>query len=48
MIYFNPASIDKLIMIGITNLGTVNAYYFWSGGKLPYSKVEDDILYKRS
>lgn len=45
MIYFNPASIDKLIMIGTPNLGTVNAYYFWSGGKLPYSKVEDDILY---
>ena len=45
MVYFNPASIDKLIMIGTPNLGTVNAYYFWSGGKLPYSKIEDDILY---
>lgn len=32
-------------MIGTPNLGAVNAYYFWSGGKLPYSKVEDNILY---
>ena len=45
MSYFSPSSVDKLIMIGTPNLGTVNAYYFWSGGKLPYSKVEDDILY---
>lgn len=43
--YFNPYSVDKLIMIGTPNLGTVNAYYFWSGGKVPYSKLEDDILY---
>ena len=45
MAYFSPFSVDKLIMIGTPNLGTVNAYYFWSGGKLPYSKVEDDALY---
>lgn len=43
--YFSPNSIDKLIMIGTPNLGTVNAYYFWSGGKMPYSKVEENILY---
>lgn len=45
MAYFNPSSVHKLIMLGTPNLGTVNAYYFWSGGKLPYTRVEDDILY---
>lgn len=43
--YFVPSNVDKLIMIGTPNLGAVNAYYFWSGGKLPYSRVEDNILY---
>ena len=43
--YFSPSSVDKLIMIGTPNLGAVNAYYFWSGGKIPYSKVEDNIIY---
>ncbi len=45
MSYFSPSSVDKLIMIGTPNLGTINAYYFWSGGKVPYSKLEDNILY---
>lgn len=45
MTYFSPSSVDKLIMIGSPNLGAVNAYYFWCGGKLPYSKVKDSILY---
>ncbi|WP_132995233.1 esterase/lipase family protein [Sporanaerobacter acetigenes] len=45
MNYFNPFSVDKLIMIGTPNLGTVNAYYFWSGGKLPYSKIENNVFY---
>ncbi|WMM25783.1 alpha/beta fold hydrolase [Tissierella sp. MB52-C2] len=44
MSYYSSA-IDKLIMIGTPNLGSVNAYYFWSGGKLPYSKIEDNVLY---
>lgn len=43
--YFKPSKIDKLIMIGTPNLGSVNAYSFWSGGKAPYTKVEDNILY---
>lgn len=43
--YFSPSSVDKLIMISTPNLGSVNAYYFWSGGKLPYSKIENNILY---
>lgn len=43
--YFSPNSVDKLIMIGTPNLGAVNAYYFWSGGKLPYQKIEDNPLY---
>ncbi len=45
MTYFDPSSVDKLIMIGTPNSGAIDAYYFWSGGKLPYSKVEDNILY---
>lgn len=45
MNYFNPSYIDKLIMIGTPNLGSIDAYYFWSGGKLPYSKIEDNIFY---
>src|SRR5699024_7063983 len=45
MAYFNPSDVDKLIMIGTPNLGSIDAYCFWSGGKLPYSKVEDNILY---
>ncbi len=45
MSYFNPYSVDKLIMIGTPNLGAINAYYFWSGGEVPYSKVEDNLLY---
>lgn len=43
--YFKPSFIDKLIMIGTPNLGSVNAYYFWSGGQLPYPQVENNILY---
>lgn len=43
--YFSPSSVDKLIMIGTPNLGTVSAYCFWSGGELPYPKIEDDCLY---
>lgn len=43
--YFYPSYIDKLIMIGTPNLGSINAYYFWSGGKLPYSNIENDIRY---
>lgn len=43
--YFNSIDVDKLIMIGTPNLGAADAYYFWSGGKLPYQKVEDNILY---
>lgn len=43
--YFCPNSIDKLIMIGTPNLGSVNAYYFWSGGKLPYQNIEENPLY---
>ncbi|WP_353092774.1 alpha/beta fold hydrolase [Tissierella praeacuta] len=43
--YFNPSSVHKLIMIGTPNLGSVNAYQFWSGGKLPYPKIEDNVLY---
>lgn len=43
--YYGPSIVDKLVLIGTPNLGAVNAYSFWSGGKLPYSKVEDNILY---
>ncbi|WP_313757538.1 alpha/beta fold hydrolase [Tissierella sp.] len=43
--YFNPSFVDKIIMIGTPNLGAVDAYCFWSGGKLPYPKIEDNIIY---
>lgn len=43
--FFHPSSVDKLIMLGTPNLGSVNAYYFWSGGELPYPKIEENILY---
>ncbi|MGN9163764.1 esterase/lipase family protein [Tissierellaceae bacterium HCP3S3_D8] len=43
--YIGPSSVDKLIMIGTPNLGVADAYYFWSGGKLPYPKIEDNIIY---
>src|SRR5699024_5264565 len=45
MTYFNPSNVEKLIMIGTPNFGAINAYCSWSGGKIPYSKVEDNILY---
>lgn len=43
--YFIPSNVDKLIMIATPNLGAANAYYFWSGGRLPYTRIEDNILY---
>lgn len=43
--YIDSDSVDKLIMIGAVNLGSVNAYCFWSGGKLPYPKIESNIVY---
>lgn len=45
-IEINSNVIDKIIMLGTPNQGSVEAYYFWSGGELPYSQVEDNILYK--
>ncbi|HLS53877.1 MAG TPA: alpha/beta fold hydrolase [Tissierellaceae bacterium] len=45
MTYFSSSSVDKLIMIGTPNFGAANAYYFWSGGRLPYPRVERNILY---
>ncbi|AFS78098.1 putative lecithin:cholesterol acyltransferase [Gottschalkia acidurici 9a] len=38
--------IDKFIMIGTPNAGAIGAYYFWSGGEIPYEKIENNILYK--
>jgi len=38
--------VDKLIMIGTPNLGSVNAYFFWSGCQLPYEKIENNFLFK--
>ncbi|WP_050353864.1 lipase family alpha/beta hydrolase [Gottschalkia purinilytica] len=38
--------INKFIMIATPNYGSVNAYYFWSGGHLPYEDVERNIFYK--
>lgn len=46
MTYFNPSSVEKIIMIGTPNLGAANAYCFWSGGIVPYFKIKDNILYR--
>ncbi len=43
---FSPSSVDKLIMIGTPNLGAVNAYYFWSGGQIPYFTSRENTLYE--
>lgn len=45
MTYFDPSSVEKLIMIGTPNFGAIDAYCFWGGGKLPYPKVEENVLY---
>lgn len=45
MSYFEPFCVDKLIMIGTPNLGSVNSYYSWSGGELYYSKLKNNIIY---
>ncbi|WP_352417973.1 hypothetical protein [Proteiniborus sp.] len=38
--------VRNLIMMGTPNLGAVNAYYFWSGGQVPYDKLEKNVLYQ--
>ncbi|MFA5523980.1 MAG: hypothetical protein WDA24_06460 [Tissierellales bacterium] len=38
--------IRNLIMIGTPNSGAVNAYYFWSGGQMPYDKLEKNIIFQ--
>lgn len=43
--YISSSSVDKLIMIGPVNSGSANAYCFWSGGKLPYPKIGNNIIY---
>lgn len=43
---FYNYDVAKLIMIGTPNAGSVKAYYFWSGGVLPYDKIEHNFFYK--
>lgn len=38
--------VDKLIMIGTPNLGSVKAYCYWQGGVLPYEEAYENFLYK--
>lgn len=38
--------IDKLIMFGTPNSGSVNAYYFWGGGQIPYPELRESLLYR--
>lgn len=42
--YYND--VDRLILIGTPNAGAVNAYYFWSGGQIPYPRIEENIFYR--
>ena len=41
--YYNY-DVNKLIMIGTPNYGSVNAYYFWEGGKLPYDGFKASLF----
>jgi len=34
--------VDKLILLGATNLGSANAYYGWEGGAVPPD--DDDLI----
>lgn len=43
---FYKNDIDKLVMIATPNAGSVNAYYFWSGGEFPYESLENNVLYR--
>lgn len=38
--------VRNLIMMGTPNSGAVNAYYFWSGGQLPYDKLEKSAIFQ--
>lgn len=38
--------VRNLIMMATPNSGAVNAYYFWSGGQMPYDKLEKNIIYQ--
>jgi len=38
--------VRNLIMMGTPNAGAVNAYYFWSGGQLPYDKLEKNVVFQ--
>lgn len=39
-------NVRNLIMMGTPNSGAVNAYYFWSGGQMPYDKLEKNVIYQ--
>jgi len=38
--------VKKMIMIGTPNCGAVNSYSFWSGGVLPYEKIQENVFYR--
>ena len=38
--------IDNLISIATPNAGAVNAYYFWSGGELPYEEDSKSNIFR--
>jgi pimeloyl-ACP methyl ester carboxylesterase len=38
--------IDKLVMLGTPNSGSVNAYYFWGGGHLPNEELRGNVFYR--
>ncbi len=37
--------VSKLIMMGTPNTGSVKAYYFWSGGEIPYENFKSNLIY---
>ncbi|SCG82975.1 PGAP1 family protein [Proteiniborus sp. DW1] len=40
------SDVRNLIMMGTPNAGAVNAYYFWSGGQMPYDRLERNVFYQ--
>ncbi|MTI46990.1 MAG: alpha/beta hydrolase [Firmicutes bacterium] len=38
--------VDKLIMLGTPNHGSVSSYFFWEGGQLPYERVNKNIFFR--
>ncbi|EOC99908.1 hypothetical protein L21TH_2060 [Caldisalinibacter kiritimatiensis] len=43
---FYAYDVDKLVMLGTPNSGSVEAYYFWAGGHLPNENLRGNFFYR--